>query len=328
MPITETVTLSDGREAHQVTLQSQGMIVKVVTLGAALQDIRMRGHNAPLILGFADVASYADNKPCMGAIAGRFANRIGNAAFTIDGNTYQLDKNWLGKHTLHGGSDGLQYWNWNIAEITDDSVTMDVTLPDGHMGFPGNLTARCTYTILPNNAVDVMLTATTDAPTVCGLASHCYFNLDGHDTIDHHKLRIACTQALEYDEDHIPTGNVVDVTGTARDFSQPRGISDGLLDSNFCLSSTVEPLRDVATVITLNSERSLTIATNQPGLQVYNAPEFSSPYRGLDGRQYGDYAGLAIEPQNWPNAPRDAQFPKAVLRPGETYVNHSQFKFS
>lgn len=328
MPLTQSITLDDGREAHQITLQSKGLTVKVVTLGAALQDIRMAGHDHPLILGFADIAAYANNTPCMGAIAGRFANRIGDAEFSIDGETFRLDANWLGKHALHGGSNGLQYWNWEIVEIDDASVTLEVTLPDGHMGYPGNLTARCTYTILPNNTVDVLLTATSDKPTVCGLASHCYFNLDGRASTDQHRLQISCDKALEYGDNQIPTGKVVDVAGTSRDYLRARGVSDGLLDSNFCLSKTIEPLRDVATVTSLAADLSLTIATDQPGLQVYNAPEFSPPAGGLDGRRYENFAGLAIEPQNWPNAPREPQFPNAVLRPGETYVNHSQFKFS
>ncbi|GAA6209396.1 galactose mutarotase [Cognatishimia sp. WU-CL00825] len=328
MAITQTAMTLRGQEIQQVTLTGGGLTAKIVTAGAAVQDLRLKGVSHPLVLGFENILDYQDNKACMGAIAGRFANRIGGAAFQIDGKTYQLDRNWLGRHTLHGGTDGLQYQNWHIAEMSENSVTLSIVSPDGHMGFPGNLSIDCTYTLLDNATLDISLIATTDQATICGLALHCYFNLDGRPKVDAHKVQILTQHALEYDEEHIATGAVVDITGTERDLQSPRALVGALLDTNYCVSDKQTLLRDVAHVTTADESPNLTIATDQPGLQIFNAPEFSLVDAGLDGRSYGGYAGLAIEPQNWPDAPNKAEFPNAILRPGDTYTNHSQFKFT
>ncbi|MGH1464507.1 MAG: aldose epimerase family protein [Cognatishimia sp.] len=329
MAITQTAITAHGEDIQQITLSRGGLTAKIVTAGAAVQDLRLQGHSHPLVLGYENFLDYQDNKACMGAIAGRFANRIGGGAIQVDGQTYQLDRNWLGRHTLHGGSDGLQYQNWRVTEVSEHQVVLTVVLRDGHMGFPGNLEIHCTYTLLDNASLDILLTATTDQPTVCGLASHCYFNLDGRAQIDDHKVQVLTPYALEYDADHIPTGHVVDIIGSERDLQTPRYLVDSLLDTNYCLpDSNQSELPEVAFVTTSGAGPNLTVATDQPGLQIYNAPEFCLENSGLDGRSYGGFAGLAIEPQNWPDAPSHAQFPNAILRPGETYENHSQFKFT
>ncbi|MDC0739182.1 galactose mutarotase [Cognatishimia sp. SS12] len=327
MTVTHCVTLEDGRKAQQVTLAAFGMTAKIVTLGAALQDLRIEGVAHPLILGFQDIAAYANNQVCMGAIAGRFANRIADAQITIDAEHFALDANWLGKHALHGGRDGLQYWNWTLLSSSDRRAEMTVTLPDGHMGYPGALTINCVYEILSSGTLDLTLTATTDKPTICGLASHCYFNLDGRPTIDKHLLTVPTYRALVYDDEAIATGEIEDITGTRRDYQAPKGMADGLFDGNFCLSDNVVPLRDVAYLSSTAGGPRLTMRSNQPGLQAYNAPKFAPPATGLAGQRYGDFAGLALEPQNWPNAPRFDHFPNAILRPGETYDYRCQFAF-
>ncbi len=322
MPITGSALLPDGRTIQQITLNGCGLTVKIVTMGAAVQDIRKAGHQPSLVLGFEDIADYANNAACMGAIAGSVANRIGQGQFAIDGQIFELDKNWLGKHTLHGGAQGTQHQNWNIVEHDDVHVVLEHLQPDGHMGFPGNLTLRCTYTLLEDATLDVALSATTDQATYVNLASHCYFNLDGRPQIDQHELQIFADGILEYDDDAIPTGTIL--TQTA--YQEPTGVADGLLDHNFCLAQTTG--MQLAARVTTQGGCQMDVWTDQPGLQAYNAPEHSSAEQGLDGAMYGTYCGLALEPQNWPDAPNKPNFPSARLNPGETYRSHSKFCFS
>ncbi len=321
--------MPDGRAVHRVTLTGGGLTAHVLTYGAVLQDLRLEGHGAPLVLGFPDFAPYLTDSPYFGATAGRFANRIRDGHLELDGETYQLDTNDGGRHTLHGGAEGLGGHLWEIDTATEDRVTLKAALPDGHMGFPGTLTCAVTFTLLDSCTLDIQMQATTDKTTLCSLAHHSYFVLDDADSVSEHHLQIAATSYTPVDETLIPTGEVAPVAGTRFDFRDAAPLSQAHpVDHNFCLSNARQPLRPVARLQSLASGVQMACFTTEPGLQVYDGSGIATKVPGLRGQQMGACAGLALEPQVWPDAHHHKNFPQAVLRPGETYHQHTQFVFS
>ena len=240
--------MPDGTEVHRIKLVGGGLIAHVLTYGAVLQDLRLDGHEAPLVLGFPEFAPYLTHSPYFGATAGRFANRIRDGHLELDGETYQLDTNFIGKHTLHGGADSMGKRVWEIEHVSMDSATLRITLPDGHMGFPGNLTARVTFSLLADGVLDIRMMGETDKTTLCSLAHHSYFKLDGGETISDHGLQIDARAFVPVNEELIPTGDVAPVEGTGFDFRTLAPVSRAHpVDHNFCLSQDRVALRQVAT---------------------------------------------------------------------------------
>lgn len=322
-------TMPDGTQVERIQIMGGGLKASVLTYGAVIQDLRLEGHNAPLVLGFPEFPPYLTRSPYFGAMAGRCANRIRNGHLALDGNTYQLDQNFIEKHLLHGGANGVGKQCWTIEEFTEDRVCLGIRLADGHMGFPGNLTAFVTYAVLGSGTLDIRITAKTDAPTLCNFAHHSYFNLDGGDTISDHLLTIDAEHYLPVDEELIPTGDIRPVTGTPFDFRTAARIGQSHpLDHNFCLSTSRENLRKVARLESTKSGVAMDCLTTEPGLQVYDGTNIDIPVPGLAGKPMGRYAGAALEPQIWPDANHHLDFPSAVLRPGETYEQHTQYVFS
>ncbi len=320
--------MADGSPVHRITLRGGGLTAQILTYGAVLQDLRLAGHDAPLVLGFAEFAPYLTKSPYFGATAGRCANRIAGGEVTIDGVAQQLDTNFLGKHTLHGGADGLGKRLWTLADHGPGHATLEITLPDGHMGFAGNLTTQVTFRLLEGGEFDIRMNAQTDAPTLCNLAHHSYFTLDGGASVADHRLRIAAEHYLPVDEELIPTGEVAPVAGTRFDFRSPAPLAQAApLDHNFCLSDARGPLRPVAWLASPTSGVTMECRTTEPGLQVYDGSKIAIDHPGLTGAPMGACAGVAMEPQIWPDANHHARFPSAVLRPGETYEQHTQFAF-
>ncbi len=170
--------LGDGRPVERATIRGGGLTANILTWGAAVQDLRLAGHPFPLVLGFEDFDPYPEYSPHFGAIVGRYANRIRDGRFTIDGRTWQADTNFRGKHCLHGGTAGIGRQIWTLAEIGPDFATLRYRARDGEMGFPGNLDIACTYAVCASGRLAIDLAATTDAATLCNLAHHSYFNLD------------------------------------------------------------------------------------------------------------------------------------------------------
>ncbi len=325
MTLTSFGTLPDGRKVQRATLTGGGLTAQVLDLGVIVQDLRMEGVDYPLVLGAADPAAYLGPARYFGAIIGRFANRIGNARFSIDGREYHTDPNFLNRHTLHGGIDGADIHLWQITAQDPASVTMTLTLPDGHMGFPGAI-AMTAKVALADGAISFTLSAESDAPTPCSLTHHGYFDLDGRGDIRQHRLRIAADTMLPVDEDRIPTGEIASVTGGRFDFRQTRVIGDSGYDCNFCLSERPQPLRPVAW-LEGESGVAMRVETTTCGVQLYDGA-FINEVPGLDGRRYGPHAGLALETQNWPDAPNHPQFPDAILRPGAVWTETTRYVFS
>jgi aldose 1-epimerase len=324
-------TLPDGQEVHRIRIAGGGLSASFLTYGAVLQDLRLAGHAPALVLGFEDMGAYLDHSPYFGATAGRCANRIRGGTFEIDGRSFGTDRNGAGGHTLHGGRQGIGKRLWTLGEVTDHSVELSIEDPDGHMGFPGNLSIRAVFALLPSGVLDVRYTAETDAPTLCNLAHHSYFALDDTGTVEDHRMGIEADHFLPTDGDFLPTGDVRAVAGTPYDFRQGRTIREanagGPIDANFCLSQDRRPIRPVGWVSSVASGVEMVIRTTEPGLQVYDAARIDVPVPGLDGRRMGPFCGLALEPQVWPDAIHHPDWPQAILRPGETYDQHTQFIF-
>lgn len=317
-------TLPDGRTVRAITLRGGGLTARVLNLGAIVQDLRLEGVAHPVVLGCPDPADYLGRGRYLGAIVGRFANRIGGARFTLDGAEYRTDPNFRGAHTLHGGAQGTDLHLWQIDAFATDRVTLSLTLPDGHMGFPGRM--RITAQIgLADRALTLTLLARADKPTPCSLTHHGFFDLDGTGDIRSHRLSIAADHYLPVNPDLIPTGDIAPVAGTAFDFRQPRLIGDHGFDHNFCLSDGPVAMRPVA-LLTGASGLSMQLDTTACGLQFYDGA-YMNGVPGLDGRVHDAHAGLALEAQSWPDAPNQPHFPDAILRPGRIWAETTRYRF-
>lgn len=322
-------TMPDGKAVHRLRLEGGGMTAHVLTYGAILQDLRLAGHDAPLVLGFPEFDPYLTHSPYFGATAGRCANRIRDGHLELEGTTFQLDRNFIGKHSLHGGAHGTGKQLWTIEVHTRDRATLSVSLPDGDMGFPGNLTARVHFRLLDEGVLDIRMEAQSDAVTLCNFAHHSYFNLDGGPTISNHQLQVAADHYLPVDDELIPTGEILAVAGTQFDFRTAAPVSKAkLLDHNFCLSSARSELRPVAWLTSSVSGVSMECLTTEPGLQIYDGANVDVDLPGLTGGSISACSGIAMEPQVWPDANHHNHFPQAVLRPDETYSQNTQYKFS
>ena len=325
-------TLPGGATVDAATIAGGGLTATVLTYGAVLQDLRLAGHRPPLVLGFETLDAYLAHSRFFGATAGRCANRIRDGRFTLDGRDHQLDRNFLGKHHLHGGSASIGKRLWTLENVQPDSVTLSITLADGEMGYPGEMHIRQILSLPGGGMLDIAMEARSDAATLCNLAHHSSFNLDGTDTILDHELQVTADHFLPVDGELIPTGEIAPVGGHAFDFRQPRRLREVCaqkrIDHNFCLAGRRRQLTHAATLRAPASGVSMDIRTTEPGLQVYDGAPLDVPVPGLDGRRMGAHAGMALEPQVWPDAIHHPAFPQAILRPGETYRQHTRFVFS
>lgn len=320
--------MPDGTSVERVAIRGGGLTAHVMTYGAVIQDLRLDGHDAPLVLGFETFAPYLTQSPYFGATAGRCANRIRDGHLELEGRIYQLDRNFLGKHMLHGGSRGMGKRVWTIREVADDRVSLTLVQAAGDMGFPGNLETRLTFSLLPGGVFDIEIEAETDAPTLCNIAHHSYFTLGG-ETVSDHLMKIDAEAYLPVDDELIPTGEVRSVAGTAFDFTDFRPVRQAhKVDHNFCLSPAREPLRPVLWLKNRDTGVAMELRTTEPGIQVYDGAKIDIDLDGLAGQPMRAHAGIALEPQVWPDANHHDGFPQAVLRPGERYGQHTQYVFS
>lgn len=323
--------LPDGRAVHRVQIESDRLRVGILTLGAALQEVRLPGLDRNLTLGFSSVGPYLRSFPHAGTIMGPVANRIAGAEAEIDGRTHRFDKNFLDAHTLHGGSAATHSQLWSLRDADVSSATLTLDLPDGAGGFPGNRHLTVTYAV-DGPALTLTLTAKTDAPTLMNLANHSYWNLGPGATTKGHRLAIPATHYLPSPPDTvIPTGEVAQVDGTRFDYRKGREIaagSEGLLDNNFCLANARQPLRAIA-MLTAPDGTSMDMASTEPGLQVFDGHILGAEAAATtDGRTTQAYAALALEAQFWPNAPHYPDFPDITLRPEDDWKQVTRWSFA
>ena len=322
--------MPNGEDVFQVTIESNDLQLKVLSLGAIIQDIRMRNVTHSLVLGYPRLEPYFVNSGKLGAVVGRYANRISNGKAEIDGKIYSFNKNQNKTHTLHGGTNGSAARNWKIVEYDKSRVKLLDKLPDGHMGFPGNLTVETTYKV-NKTTIDIFIEASTDKTTLCNFTNHSYFNLDGAENIANHSLIVNCDNVLPVDKNGIPISEPVSTKELALDFKNSQKLSKNgkpiEIDHNFCISNTRQNLRTNAIVSANNI--SLELLSTEPGLQVYTGKGLDSGNdEGWGKFPYKEYAGIALEPQIWPDSPNQSSFPSPYLRPHERYKHHTRIKFN
>jgi aldose 1-epimerase len=341
-------TTPDGVPVDRITLRNRrGLRVGILSLGgivAALEAPDREGRSANIVLGLATVAGYLERSPHFGALTGRFANRIAQGRFTLDGQVYELLRN-DGPNTLHGGKRGFDKVVWEVAEdgFPENRLRLSYVSPDGEEGFPGTLRVAVDYTLGEASELRIDYEATTDRPTIVNLTNHSYFNLAGEGSGDilGNEVEIAADHFTPVDETMIPTGEIRPVAGTPFDFTRPtalgiriRDTDEQLLrgrgyDHNFVLrgGTAAEP-RLAARIRGARSGRVLEVSTTAPGLQLYTGNMLTGALAGPSGRAYRQGDGVCLETQGFPDAPNHANFPSAVLRPGERYRSTTIWRFS
>lgn len=315
----------DGTSVRRWVLERAGVRVRVLTYGGILQSVEVPdrdGVPANVVLGFDDVAGYAGcPSPYFGALIGRYANRIAGGTFTLDGRTYRLPRN-NGPNCLHGGERGFDKRVWDAEPAADGhGVRLSLVSPDGEEGFPGRLEVSATYTLDAVGALRIDYRAVTDAPTVLNLTNHTYWNLGGAGSggTAGHVLRIAAGHITPLDGDSVPTGPPVPVDGTRFDFREPREVGSGY-DDNFVLDQGRSADSVAVELYDPVSGRVLTVATTEPGMQLYTGDHFDAgPFEPGDG--------IALETQHFPDSPNRPDFPGTVLRPGEEFTSATTYGF-
>ncbi|MGA4848662.1 aldose epimerase family protein [Streptomyces sp. G5(2025)] len=320
-------TLPDGTSVHRWILERDGVRVRVLTYGGIVQSAEVAGRSgvvASVALGFEGLEGYLSHPgPYFGALVGRYANRIAGGAFPLDGRTHHLARN-DGPNGLHGGERGFDKHVWDAEPAGDHGVRLSRVSPDGEEGYPGRLTVSATYALDAAGALSIAYEATTDAPTVVNLTNHTYWNLAGARSgrALGHEVRIDASRITPTDGAGIPTGAYEDVAGTRFDFRAARPVGPGL-DHNYVLDKgvTARPV-EVAALRDPASGRTLTVATTEPGLQLYTADHFSADLPFVPG------GGVALETQRFPDSPNRPRFPSTVLRPDEVYRSETVYGFS
>ena len=346
--------LSDGREAKLYRIRGLGgLILDVTDYGGRLVRCYAPdkfGNLADVTLGWNTAAEYEKNGFSMGTIIGRFGNRIADGKFTLDGKEYQLpineDKN--GRHcNLHGGPDGWDTKLWQVKPLRMGPIqglVLTYVSADGEMGFPGTVTAKVTYKVLPNNTWTIDYEATTDKPTVVNLTHHSYWNLAGESSGDvlGQELKIFADQYTKTTVGLIPTENAP-VAGTGFDFTELRPIGakaewmkaekslapmDNWYDHNFVLRGENGQLKQAVEMRDPVSGRTLEIWTTEPCMQMYGAQNMDGTLDAkAAGKKLPQFAGVALETQHAPDSPNRPDFPSTVLRPGETFKSHTEYRF-
>lgn len=326
-------TTRAGEAVPRFIIRGGGLTASIIGFGAILQDLRLAGHDAPLVLGYGRLEDYEQDTAYLGAVVGRYANRIRDGRFTLDGVRHQLDRNFLGKHLLHGGANGYSRRPWGVSLHGRDFVRLTLHDPAGSMGFPGALEVTCTYRLKIPGTLSVELTATCEEPTICNLTQHSYFNLDGAGDVLGHRIMLNAGAYLPVDGEMIPTGVVEPVDGTPFDFRQARPVgTDGEgerpgYDANFCLAASRGPLRQAAWAQGASSGVEMELWTTEPGLQFYTGQHVTPQAPGLGGVAYQAFSGFCLEPQVWPDAPNRPYFPQATLLPGAVYHHVTEYRF-
>ncbi|MBR5281539.1 MAG: galactose mutarotase [Alistipes sp.] len=336
----------DGKQVDLYTLHNGDLTMQVTNFGGRVVSLwapDREGKKADIVLGYETLDRYVNNtgERFLGAPVGRVANRIGYGKFTLEGKEYNTPLNNNG-HTLHGGLKGIDMLVWDVMEVKPESITLHLVVPDGLDGFPGNLDITMKYALTAENEFVVTYSATTDAPTVCNLSHHSFFNLKGeaNGTILDHVLTLKADRITPTDAALIPTGEILPVEGTPFDFRQPTAIGDRIdveneqlingkgYDMNWVLER--EDNGQVETVATLydpTSGRCMDVATDQVAIQFYSGNFFDGTYNGKYGKPLAFRESVALETQKYPDAPNHDNFPSVVLNPGEEYTQTCIYKF-
>jgi aldose 1-epimerase len=334
---TETI---DGKEVRTFELKNEkGTTVHLTNYGAIVTKMLIAdraGNLENIVLGFDEVEQYKQNGYYFGATVGRYANRIANGRFTLDGEEYQLAQN-DGQNHLHGGEEGFNEQVWEATPFTGENtvgVRMAYLSPDGEEGYPGQLSTVATFTLDNDNVFGIRYEATTDKKTIVNLTHHGYFNLSAmkEDILDH-ELTIFAEHYTPVDETLIPTGEIREVKNTPFDFTRAHKIGEridqvaGGYDHNYVIrKEDPEAMTKHAELYHSGSGRLMELYSDAPGVQFYSG-NFLDGATGTDGQVYNKHTGLCLEPQLFPDSPNQPNFPSATLAPGETYSHKIELHF-
>jgi aldose 1-epimerase len=335
----------DGKEVYLFTLTNKdGNVLKLTNFGARIVWIEVpdrEGKKANVTFGFDSSDKMIKGDPYYGAVVGRYANRIANGKFSLDGAEYTLARN-NGQNSLHGGPGGWHssVWNSEIVPGTEfPTVKFTFKSPDMEEGYPGNMDVEAVYTWTDKNEIVMSYLCTTDKKTVLNITNHAYFNLHGTgngDILDH-VVTINASNITPVDSNLIPTGELRPVTGTPFDFTTPHSVGERInekydqlilgrgYDHNFVIDKKVEVAASVYDPVT---GRLLEVITDQPGVQFYCGNFLDGKFIGYGGKPYNFRTGLCLETQHYPDSPNHPGFPSTVLSPGETFKSQTIYRFS
>lgn len=334
---------SVGTEGIYTLVNKHGITAKIASLGAAVRELWVpdrHGRLGDIVLGFANSDDYQINHPYFGVTIGRYANRIAGAAFSLNGQTYQLEAN-DGANCLHGGSAGFAKVVWRVEALSSSSITLSYLSVDGEGGFPGNLTVTVRYTLTDGNALQIDYQAIADQLTIINLTNHSYFNLAGVGTILAHRLELFADHYLPINAQSIPTGEILAVEGTPFDFRpvdfkhelaigarfaelgrQPPGY-----DHTFVLPAACQHGAIAARVFEPSSGRILELYTTEPGVQLYTGNYLDGSLRGKGGTAYARHAGFCLETQHFPDSVHQGHFPSTELKPQTPWQSSTRWVF-
>lgn len=327
-PVTEyTITNANGMQVSIINYG--GTVTKIITPDK-------NGKMGNVIFGYDSLPGYLQkNNPYFGTLVGRYANRIANAKFLLNGKEYTLAANDHG-NSLHGGNKGYDKVWWNIEKQSDNSLLLTYVSKDGEEGYPGNLNVQVVYTLSADNSLKIDYTATTDKPTPVNLTNHSYFNLSAgsSQTIEDHELWLKANKYTPVNDLLIPTGEIADVKNTPMDFTMAKKIGKDLenvkggYDHNWVLNKNENELEKVASVYEPNSGRLMEVFTTEPGLQFYSGNFLDGTLKNTNnGQKYIHHGALCLEAQHYPDSPNQSTFPNTILKPGETYKQTTTYKF-
>ena len=336
---------ADGKKTDLFVLKNDnGMEVCVTNFGGRIVSVMVPDRNGVMrdvVLGFDNIGDYRTVPTDFGATIGRYANRINQGRFTLDGTEYQLPQNNYG-HCLHGGPRGFQYRVFDAVQKSDRELELAYTAKDGEEGFPGNFNCRVTMTLTDDNAIDIRYAADTDKATVVNMTNHSYFNLDGDPSKDNSDwlLMVDADSYTPVDSTFMTTGEIAPVAGTPMDFRVPTPIGERIgqdfeqlkngngIDHNWVLNTRGNIAEACASLESPATGIRLDVYTTEPGIQVYCGNFLDGSVRGKKGAVYGFRSAVCLETQKYPDTPNKPEWPSAVLRPGEKYESRCIYKFS
>ena len=336
---------ADGKKTDLFVLKNDnGMEVCVTNFGGRIVSVMVPDRDGVMrdvVLGFDNIGDYRTIPTDFGATIGRYANRINQGRFTLDGTEYRLPQNNYG-HCLHGGPRGFQYRVFDAVQKSDRELELTYTAKDGEEGFPGNFNCRVTMTLTDDNAIDIRYAAETDKATVVNMTNHSYFNLDGDPSKDNSDwlLTVNADSYTPVDSTFMTTGEIAPVADTPMDFRTPAAIGGRIgqdfeqlrngngIDHNWVLNTRGNIAEACASLESLATSIRLDVFTTEPGIQVYCGNFLDGSVKGKKGAAYGFRAAVCLETQKYPDTPNKPEWPSAVLRPGEKYESRCIYKFS
>ena len=335
----------DGKKTDLYILRNKNnMEVCITNFGGRIVSVMVPdkdGQMRDVVLGFDSIQDYISKPSDFGASIGRYANRINQGKFTLDGVEYQLPRNNYG-HCLHGGPQGFQYRVYDAVQLNPQELQLTYVAKDGEEGFPGNITCKVLMKLTDDNAIDIQYEAETDKPTIVNMTNHSYFNLDGDAGSNaEHLLTIDADYYTPVDSTFMTTGEIVPVEDTPMDFRTPMPVGERIndfdfvqlkngngYDHNWVLNAKGDINRRAASLKSQKTGIVLDVYTNESGVQVYAGNFLDGLLTGKKGITYNQRASVCLETQKYPDTPNKPEWPSAVLRPGEKYMSQCIFKFS